>query len=96
MVLSVSAERVVLTMILDDSTEFKVQLKKWQPTVEEYGVPYVDFKSGTSVELLKFKKMNSAIIRSKEMYHMDLFFSTWNSVASYCLQNRNYYLLLNY
>jgi len=71
-----------------------VQLKKWHPTVEESGVSYIDFKSGSSVELLKLKDMTSVYIRSKERHHLDFFFSCWNSLAAYCYKNRNYFLNL--
>lgn len=83
---SVCPERIVL-ILLDENKEIKVQLKKWQPTIEESGVPYIDFKSNSSVELLKLKYMNSAFIRSKEKHHFEFFFSCWNNLAAYCYKN---------
>lgn len=85
--------RIVL-IIYDKNKEVKVQIKKWKPSVEECGVPYIDFKSGSAVELLKLKDMNSAYIRSKERHHFDILFSSWNTIAAYCYKNRNYYFLL--
>ncbi|XP_016658697.1 uncharacterized protein LOC100167275 isoform X2 [Acyrthosiphon pisum] len=83
---SVNPERIVLIMF-DENKEIKVQLKKWQPTIEESGVPYIDFKSNSSAELLKLKDMNSVFIRSKEKHHFDFFFSSWNNLAAYCYKN---------
>ncbi|CAI6361930.1 unnamed protein product [Macrosiphum euphorbiae] len=83
---SVCNERIVLIM-LDENTEIKVQLKKWQPTIEECGVSYIDFKSNSSVELLKLKDMNSVFIRSKEKHHFEFLFSSWNNLAAYCYKN---------
>ncbi|XP_050542444.1 uncharacterized protein LOC126906154 isoform X2 [Daktulosphaira vitifoliae] len=83
---SVNADRIVLKLFIDDK-KVKIQLKKWKPTVEEYGVPYVNIKSGSKVELIKFKDMNSVYIRSKEKSHFNLFFSTWNNLAAYCYEN---------
>ncbi|KAF0751710.1 Uncharacterized protein FWK35_00019435 [Aphis craccivora] len=88
-VCSVSPERIVL-ILFDENKEIKVQLKKWQPTIEESGVPYVDFKSNSSVELLKLKYMDSAFIRSKEKHHFEFFFSCWNNLAAYCYKNVQY------
>lgn len=84
--------RIVL-IIYDKNKEVKVQIKKWKPSVEECGVPYIGFKSGNAVELLKLKDMNSAYIRSKEKHHFDILFSSWNTIAAYCYKNRNYFLL---
>jgi hypothetical protein len=75
--------------LFDEKKEIKVQLKKWQATVEEFGVPYIDFKSGSFVELLKLKDMNSVYIRSKQKYQLELIFSFWNSIAAYCYKNCN-------
>ncbi|XP_025425814.1 uncharacterized protein LOC112694531 isoform X1 [Sipha flava] len=83
---SASSERIVL-ILFDEKKEIKVQLKKWQATVEEFGVPYIDFKSGSFVELLKLKDMNSVYIRSKQKYQLELIFSFWNSIAAYCYKN---------
>ncbi|XP_025208243.1 uncharacterized protein LOC112603736 [Melanaphis sacchari] len=85
-VCSVCPERIVL-IIFDENKEIKVQLKKWQPTIEESGVSYIDFKNNSSVELLKLKYMNSVFIRSKEKHHFDFFFSSWNNLAAYCYKN---------
>lgn len=85
-----SSKKIILTIYLNSSKEFKAQIKNWEPTVEESGVPYVDFKSDSIVELLKLKNMNSIFLRSREKRHMDTFFSTWNSVAKYCYKNCNY------
>ena len=63
-------ERIVL-IIFNENKEIKVQLKKWQPTIEESGVPYIDFKSNSLVELLKLKDMESVFIRSKEKHHFE-------------------------
>ncbi|XP_060876252.1 uncharacterized protein LOC132949399 isoform X3 [Metopolophium dirhodum] len=84
---SVGSERIVLIMF-DENKEIKVQLKKWQPTVEESGVSYIDFKNNSSVELLKLKDMNSVFIRSKEKHHFEFLFSSWNNLAAYCYKNR--------
>jgi len=92
---SVCPERIVLIM-LDENKEIKVQLKKWQPTIEESGVSYIDFKSNSSVELLKLKDMNSVFIRSKEKHHFVFLFSSWNILAAYCHKNRNYYFYILY
>lgn len=81
--------------MFDKSNEIKVQLKKWQPTVEESGIPYVNFESGSSVKLLKLKNMESVYIRSKGKYYLDFFFSTLNSVAYYCYKNRNNLFLIS-
>lgn len=86
----VSAEKIILILYINSSKEFKVTVKNWEPTVEEYGVPYVDFKSDSLVELLKLKNMNSLLVRSREKRHMNIFFTTWNSVANYCYKNCNY------
>lgn len=86
---SVCPERIVL-ILFDENKEIKVQLKKWQPTIEESGVPYIDFKNNSSVELLKLKYMNSAYIRSKEKHHFEFLFSCWNNLAAYCYKNCNY------
>ncbi|XP_022174799.1 uncharacterized protein LOC111036859 [Myzus persicae] len=83
---SVCPERIVLIMF-DENKEIKVQLKKWQPTIEEFGVPYIDFKSDSSVELLKLKDMSSVFIRSKEKHHFEFLFSSWNNLAAYCYKN---------
>ncbi|XP_022170007.1 uncharacterized protein LOC111033534 [Myzus persicae] len=83
---SVSPERIVLIMF-DKNKEIKVQLKNWQPTIEESGVSYIDFKSNSYVELLKLKDMSSIFIRSKEKHHYDFLFSSWNNLAAYCYKN---------
>lgn len=83
------AERTVLIM-LTELEDIKIQLKKWQPTVEECGVPYVNFKTGSSVEILKIKDTNSLYIKSKENHHMEQFFSIWNSIAGFCYKDGNY------
>lgn len=80
--------------MFDEKKEIKVQLKKWQPTVEEFGVPYIDFKSDSFVALLKVKDMNSLYIRSKEKDHFELFFMFWDSIAAYCFKNCNYFIVL--
>ncbi|XP_060847831.1 uncharacterized protein LOC132927329 [Rhopalosiphum padi] len=83
---SVCPTRIVL-IIFDENKEIKAQLKKWQPTIEESGVPYIDFKNNSSVELLKLNYMNSAFIRSKEKHHFEFLFSSWNNLAAYCYKN---------
>ncbi|XP_050425594.1 uncharacterized protein LOC126836355 isoform X2 [Adelges cooleyi] len=83
---SVNADRIVLLLFVE-SQEVKIQLKTWRPTVEEYGVPCVNIKSGSKVELLKLKDMNTLYIRSKEKSHFNFFFMTWNNLAAYCYKN---------
>jgi len=80
-------------MMSDSGKSFKVQIKHWEPTVEESGVPYVNFRSGNLVELLKVNSMDSVFIRSREKQHLNIFFSAWNSVAIHCYENCNYNLL---
>jgi len=80
--------------MFDENEEIKVQLKKWQPTIEESGVSYIDFKNNSSVELLKLKDMSSVFIRSKEKHHFEFFFSFWNNLAAYCYKNCNYYFYI--
>lgn len=87
---NVSAKNIILIIYFNSSKEFKVTVKNWEPTVEESGVPYVDFRSDSIVELLKLKNMNSIFLRSREKRHINTFFITWNSVAEYCHKNRNY------
>lgn len=87
---NVSAEKIILTLYFNSSKECEVTITNWEPTVEEYGVPYVDFRSDSIVELLKLKNMNSVFLRSREQRHLDIFFITWDSIADYCCKNCNY------
>lgn len=80
-------------MVSDSGESFKVQIKYWEPTVEESGVPYVNFRSSNVVELLKVNNMDSVFIRSREKQHLNIFFSAWNLVANHCFENCNYNLL---
>lgn len=85
---SASSKRIVL-IIFDENKKFQVQLKKWVPTVEECGVPYIEFKNNSIVEFLDLKDMNSVHLRSKQKNHFDFFFSIWNSIVHYCHKNSN-------
>lgn len=78
-------------IVFDENKEFQVQLKKWTPTVEESGVPYIELKNNSDVVLLNLKDMNSVHLRSKKLDDIDIFFSIWNSVVAYCEKNCNYF-----
>lgn len=88
-----SAERIVLNVI-DDDKQIKIQLKKWLPTVEEYGVPYIEFKNNSQVFLLKLKDMSSVYLRSASDEDFELLLHYWDRLALYCSKNRNYFLNL--
>lgn len=88
-----SAERIVLN-IIDSDKEIKIQLKKWQPTVEEYGVPYIEFKNGSPVELLKLKDMSSVYLKSTYPDDFEFFFHFWDYLSSDCQDKCNYFLNL--
>lgn len=77
----------------DSGSQCKIHIKIWEPSVEESGVPYVNFKSGSLVELLELKDMETVFIRSREKKHMDLFYFTWNLISKNCCK-RNYYITL--
>lgn len=84
-------QRIVL-IIFDENKEIKVQLKNWVPTIEESGVPYIEFKNRSAVELLNIKNMNSVYLRSKQPDHFDFLHSNWDLIAYYCNKNCNYVL----
>lgn len=85
-----NSKRIVLN-IIDGDKNIRIQLKNWQPTVEECGVPYIEFKNRSSVELLNLKDMNSLYLRSKHKDHFDKLFGTWDNVSMYCIKNRKYF-----
>lgn len=78
-------------IIFDENKEIQVQLKKWTPTVEESGVPCIELKNDSDVELINLKNMNSVYLRSKQLDDIDILFSTWNSVVAHCQKNCNYF-----
>ncbi|VVC34737.1 Tudor domain,RNA recognition motif domain [Cinara cedri] len=82
----VSAEQIILD-IIHNNKKIKIQLEKWKPTVEEYGVPYIEFKNGSLVELLELKDMNLLYLRTKHKDYHELMFKCWESVSNYCYRN---------